>query len=56
MLFLTPWWCPLPFFSRTPLQLDGQENPLHFSEFFQLVAHAPGQYYIHNQIFRLNYG
>jgi hypothetical protein len=37
------------------VKLDGQENPLHFSEFFQLVASSPGQYYIHNQIFRLNY-
>lgn len=39
-----------------PRQLDGQENPLQFAEFFQLVASAPGAYHIHNQIFRLIYG
>ena len=37
------------------LQIGG-DNPLHFCEMFQLVAIAPGQYYIHNQVFRLNYG
>mmetsp|Transcript_1839 Transcript_1839/g.4788 ORF Transcript_1839/g.4788 Transcript_1839/m.4788 type:complete len:126 (+) Transcript_1839:95-472(+) len=31
-------------------------NPVHYSEFFHLVASAPGQYYVHNDIFRLNYG
>ena len=31
-------------------------NPVHFSEFFHLVPSAPGQYYVHNSIFRLNYG
>jgi hypothetical protein len=31
-------------------------NPLHFSEFFQLVSLGPNQYYVHNQVFRLNYG
>ena len=35
---------------------DPNANPLHFSEFFHLVASAPGQYYVHNDIFRLNYG
>jgi hypothetical protein len=34
----------------------GGDNPLHFCEMFQLVAHAPGQYYVHNDVFRLNYG
>jgi len=34
----------------------GAENPLHFSQVFQLVATAPGQYYVHNEIFRLVYG
>jgi Nuclear transport factor 2 (NTF2) domain len=34
----------------------GGDNPLHFCEMFQLVAYAPGQYYIHNDVFRLNYG
>lgn len=29
--------------------------PLLFSQVFQLVASAPGQYYIHNEIFRINY-
>jgi Nuclear transport factor 2 (NTF2) domain len=34
----------------------GGENPLHFCELFQLVATGPGAYYVHNAIFRLNYG
>jgi hypothetical protein len=33
-----------------------QDNPLHFSQVFQLVATGPGQYYVHNEIFRLVYG
>jgi len=34
------------------------ENPgsIHFCQMFQLVATAPGNYYVHNDIFRLNYG
>jgi len=35
---------------------DPNGNPLHFSEFFHLVLSGPGQYYVHNDIFRLNYG
>jgi hypothetical protein len=34
----------------------GGDNPLHFCEFFQLVSTGANQYYIHNDIFRLNYG
>jgi hypothetical protein len=34
----------------------GGDNPLHFSQLFQLVATAPQAYYVHNSIFRLNYG
>ena len=34
----------------------GGDNPLHFCEFFHLVGTAPGQYYVHNAVFRLNYG
>eukprot|EP00941_MAST-03F_sp_MAST-3F-sp1_P001832 g1832.t1 len=30
-------------------------NPLKFSETFQLVSTGPGQFYVHNDIFRLNY-
>jgi hypothetical protein len=37
------------------IQIDGG-NPLHFCEFFQLVSTGPGQYYVHNDVFRLNYG
>ena len=37
------------------IKLDGQDNPLQFCEFFQLVASTPGQFYIHNQLFRLIY-
>ena len=35
---------------------DENANPLHFSELFQLVSSGPGQYYVHNCVFRLNYG
>lgn len=34
----------------------GGDNPLHFCELFQLVSTGPGQYYVHNDLFRLNYG
>lgn len=34
----------------------GGDNPLHFCEFFQLVGTGPGQFYVHNCVFRLNYG
>lgn len=34
----------------------GGDGALHFCENFQLNAHAPGQYYVHNDVFRLNYG
>ena len=34
----------------------GGDNPLHFCQFFHLVGTAPGQYYVHNCVFRLNYG
>jgi hypothetical protein len=30
-------------------------NPLLFSQCFQLVAVGPGQYYVHNDFFRLIY-
>jgi len=30
--------------------------PLHYCQFFQLVSTGPGAYYVHNDIFRLNYG
>mmetsp|Transcript_3302 Transcript_3302/g.4038 ORF Transcript_3302/g.4038 Transcript_3302/m.4038 type:complete len:122 (-) Transcript_3302:20-385(-) len=34
----------------------GGDNPLHFCEMFQLVSTGPGAYYVHNNVFRLNYG
>lgn len=34
----------------------GGDNPLHFCQTFQLVSTGPGNYYVHNAIFRLNYG
>lgn len=37
------------------VKLAGQEHPLHFCEMFQLVG-TNGSYYIHNDVFRLNYG
>lgn len=35
---------------------DPNANPLHFCEMFQLISTGPGAYYVHNDIFRLNYG
>jgi Nuclear transport factor 2 (NTF2) domain len=35
---------------------DANANPLHFCEMFQLVSTGPNAYYVHNDIFRLNYG
>lgn len=34
----------------------GGDNPLHFCEMFQLCSTGPGNYYVHNDVFRLNYG
>ena len=34
----------------------GDNNPLLYSHCFQLVSTGPGQYYVHNEIFRLLYG
>ena len=45
----------LVIFITGSVQIDGG-NPLHFCEFFQLVSTGPGQYYVHNDVFRLNYG
>eukprot|EP01038_Epipyxis_sp_PR26KG_P010404 gene10404-13974_t len=38
------------------LKIGPEGNPLLFSHVFHLVASAPNQYYIHNEIFRLVYG
>ena len=38
------------------LKIGNEGNPLLFSHLFQLVATGPGQYYVHNEIFRLIYG
>ena len=45
----------LVIFVTGTIQIDGG-NPLHFSELFILYSTAPQQYYVHNSIFRLNYG
>jgi len=37
------------------LKIGTDGNPLHFSQVFQLVASGPGQYYVHNEMFRLIY-
>ncbi|KAH8048127.1 hypothetical protein JL722_12728 [Aureococcus anophagefferens] len=37
-----------------PAQIE-QGKPLKYSEVFQLVASAPGQYYLNNVMFRFNY-
>jgi hypothetical protein len=45
----------LVIFVTGTVQISG-DNPIHFSELFILVSTAPQQYYVHNCIFRLNYG
>jgi hypothetical protein len=45
----------LVIFVTGSIQIGG-DNPLHFCEFFQLISTGPGQYYVHNDVFRLNYG
>ncbi|RLN97510.1 hypothetical protein BBJ28_00015134 [Nothophytophthora sp. Chile5] len=42
-------------FVQGKLQIE-ENNPIQFTQVFQLVAHQPGQYYIHNDVFRLQYG
>ncbi|KAF5330592.1 hypothetical protein D9619_005598 [Psilocybe cf. subviscida] len=37
------------------LLVDENENPLNFSQVFQLIPEGTS-YYVHNDIFRLNYG
>ena len=34
----------------------GGDNPLHFCEMFQLCSSGQRNYYVHNDVFRLNYG
>lgn len=38
------------------LQLPGEEHHLRFSQMFHLVPTTEGSFYVHNDIFRLNYG
>jgi hypothetical protein len=38
------------------LQIEGESNPLRFSQTFQLIPQGPGSYFVQNDIFRLNYG
>jgi hypothetical protein len=38
------------------VKIGADANPLHFCEFFQLVSTGGNNYYVHNDIFRLNYG
>ena len=40
----------------TGLVQVGNDNPIHFSEMFQLVSTGANQYYVHNIVFRLCYG
>ncbi|KAF4321579.1 hypothetical protein JM18_003662 [Phytophthora kernoviae] len=42
-------------FVQGKLQIE-ENPPIQFTQVFQLVAHQPGQYYIHNDVFRLQYG
>jgi hypothetical protein len=34
----------------------GGEKPLNFAQSFNLAAMGPGQFYVHNDMFRLVYG
>eukprot|EP01035_Chromulina_nebulosa_P018628 gene18628-24363_t len=43
----------LILFVSGQLKIDSNP-PLNFSQVFQLVASGPGQYYVHNEIFRLS--
>lgn len=38
------------------LQLGDQEHSLRFSQMFILMPTAQGSFYVHNDMFRLNYG
>jgi hypothetical protein len=38
------------------VRIGADSNPLHYCEMFQLISTGPGQYSVHNCIFRLNYG
>jgi len=46
----------LLIFVTGAVKIGGNEGAIHFCQMFQLVATAPGNYYVHNDIFRLNYG
>mmetsp|Transcript_8652 Transcript_8652/g.17855 ORF Transcript_8652/g.17855 Transcript_8652/m.17855 type:complete len:122 (+) Transcript_8652:26-391(+) len=45
----------LVIFITGSVQIGG-DNPLHYCHFFQLVSTGPGAFYVHNEVFRLNYG
>ncbi|CAK7271856.1 Nuclear transport factor 2 [Sporothrix epigloea] len=38
------------------LQVDEEERPMNFSQVFQLSRDDAGQYYVHNDIFKLIFG
>ncbi|XP_050229504.1 nuclear transport factor 2B [Mercurialis annua] len=38
------------------LQLGGEDHPLRFSQMFHLIPALQGGLFVHNDIFRLNYG
>jgi len=37
------------------LLVEGEQHPLKFSQVFQLMPSTPGNYFVLNDIFRLNY-
>lgn len=37
------------------LAVDGSPNPIKFAQTFHLLPTAAGSWYVHNDIFRLNY-
>lgn len=46
----------LVVFVTGQLRIGSEAQALLFAHTFELVATAPGQYYIHNELFRLIYG
>ncbi|CAK7239348.1 MAG: Nuclear transport factor 2 [Sporothrix thermara] len=38
------------------LQVDDEERPMNFTQVFQLAQDEAGQYYVHNDVFKLIFG
>lgn len=42
--------------STPPPQVDEEQRPMNFSQAFQLVQDAQGQWFVYNDIFKLVFG